>query len=55
MEQKDQKSEKQGWPQTEVGQWGDMMVGKMQLKGDNQFSASADGSLAFTAAKAVCL
>lgn len=36
-------------------QWGDMMGEKMQLRGESHFSAPADGSLAFAAAKAVAL
>ena len=53
VEQTAQKSEKQGW--TAVGQWGGMMVEKMQLRGESQFSAPADGSSAFAAAKAEAL
>lgn len=55
VEQTAQKSEKQSWTQTAVGQWGDMMVEKMQLRGESQFSAPTGGSSAFAAAKAVAL
>lgn len=55
VEQTAQKTKKQGWTKTGVGPWWDMMVEKMQLKGEIQFSALTDGSSAFAAAKAVSL